>query len=244
MRPELVLNEDDKKRRFKKLKVSVTEDSDSEEGELHIAQDNSVDVIRTNAKTQSKNKISKTLIPGSLWPQDDSDDASDEWAPFPSEVIEDDESSDDQNDYFLDPETGIVVNNHDGPPTHTEQITSDVNVEPITTKSLKKIETYRNVTNYCHVQHISEPRLNIPNDYFRTQIGEKIDDDPNKEYQINKYIHKKFEYMEKTGHSSNTQYYNAEHSIEKITIYNNSEPEKDQQYQPGGQGYCFSQPMR
>ena len=71
MRPDLVLNEDDKKRRFKKLKVSVTEDSDSEEGELQIAQDNSVDVIRKNENTQSKNMISKTLNkdknnPGSL----------------------------------------------------------------------------------------------------------------------------------------------------------------------------------
>ena len=266
MRPDLVLNEDDKKRRFKKLKVSVTEDSDFEEGEVKIAQDNSLDVIRTNENTQSMNKISKTLNkyknnPGSPWPQDDSDDVSEEWAPVTRGGIDDDDnSSDGQNDSFLDPQTGqVIYNNESQSGTNTHEATMEFQSlkKEETDENMVKVEFIKNECNYesdCSCSTISQniesnrKGILLQNVSSPTQIGE---DTPTEDDQITRYIQSKSENIQKfvdfeqTDNLLNNPFMDSKHGIKKITIYNKSEPETDPQCQTEGHSSVINyQPMR
>ena len=272
MRPDLVLDEDEKKRRFKKLvSKEVTEDSDSEEREVQIIHDGSRKTKKTidnsrckkkrskspnkstqnSASTESLKKICSTRLP---WPQDDSDDHSDDWLPLPSEVITDDDednSSDCQNDSFLDPETGQVIDNKENQATHT-QVVNDAteDLQPV-----QKEKTHENIINYpqeiikdecdyesdiesCSVSHRRNcsgkdcfplPGTSEASKYKSVSSTSQIGDDPSGDDQIIKHIQSKFEknqkFMKKDSSSIN-QYVDNKHSIEKIMIYKNSQPQR------------------
>lgn len=168
MRPDLVLDEDDKKKRFKKFKVSKVahEESDPESAdeEVQIVQDISRKRKKTmdNIKVQTRRfKSSSNTVNDSLesqnsesnppslqdsvspnlpWPQDDSDASNDQWATLPPDVIEDDENSENNCDgSFLDPATGeVVVIKESQSPCAIEAM----EVPKVKIKDLKPLEEY------------------------------------------------------------------------------------------------------
>ena len=253
MRPDLVLDEDDKKRRFTNLKVSqeVTKDSDAEEEEeVQIIQVSSrkrhipanyTKYKKITACDRSETKSGSTKLP---WPQDDSEDVSGEWAPVTRGGIDDDDNSSDcQNDSFLDPQTGQVIYNNEsqsGKNTHEATVEFQSLKKEETDENMIKDEFIKNECNYendCACSTISQnieynrKGILLQNVSSPTQIGE---DTPTEDDQITRYIQSKSENIQKfvdfeqTDNLLNNPFMDSKHGIKKITIYNKSEPEKNQ----------------
>lgn len=295
MRPDLVLDEDDKKKRFKKFKKVAHEESDPEsaEEEVQIIQDiprkrkKTNDNIKGNTRRlkPSSNTLNNSLesqnsesIPPSLpnsvspklpWPQDDSDGSNDQWVSLPPDVIKDDENSDDDNpnDSFLDPETGETVDIkesqspcaiHDTdvpkvelkdlkPPEEevgVEQTISDCHVESSLEKAKEKSQSTQkresSVKDVCSPQGsftLSRIVQHLSSTQSRDMRG-KLEDELTGDDRIMRYIHKKFNNIEKKDTVINNPYLDARHSIKKITIYNKSESV------PYQQSSVISQPFR
>ena len=265
MRPDLVLDEDDKKRRFSKYKVpkEVTEESESEETEVQIVQVKPSKRNKKNANAKSKKSRSKSpdtkkddsgcesslkrsvssMLP---WPQSDSDNSIDDWLTFTTKVInsEDENSSDSVTESFLNPETGEVIDTESQTQKAEENAHIDncsggntINVsnelEKDKQEKAQEGDSVQN-TSCIHgriIQHVSTTN---------TELRRKVEDD-----RIMKYIHKKFDNIEKKESTPEDQNIDKKHSIKKITIYNKSEPEKGHKSQAEGHSSVINyQPMR
>jgi len=294
MRPDLVLDEDDKKKRFKKFKVSkvTREESDPESAdeEVQIVQDiprkRKKPIDNINSKTRRLKLSSNTLkdsleshnsesLPPSFqnsvspklpWPQDDSDASNDQWVSLPPDVIKDDADSDDNhNDSFLDPESGEVIDIkesqspcvieaieipqvklNDSKPQEEEagkeQIVNDCQVESslevANEESQSKQKRESKKKDACSLQEsltLSRIVQHLP---LERETRGTIEEELSADDLVLKYIHKKFNKIEKKDIATNNPYLDTRHSIKKITIYNKSENV------PYQQSSVISQPFR
>ena len=294
MRPDLVLDEDDKKKRFKKFKKVAHEESDPESAdeEVQIIQDiprkrkKTIDNIKgktrrlktpsntlnNSLESQNSESISPSLqnsvSPKLPWPQDDSDASNDQWVSLPPDVIKDDENSDDNlTDSFLDPETGETV---DIKKSQSPCAIQDTDVPKVELKDLKPLEEKagkEQIVNDCQVECTLEKEKEESQSTQKRESGVKdlrslqgsftssrivqhlsstqardmrvqVEDELTGDDRIMKYIHKKFNKIEKKDTATNNPYLNTRHSIKKITIYNKSESV------PYQQSSVISQPLR
>ena len=215
MRPNLVLDEDEKKRRFSnyKPKEEVVDVSESEEGEIEIVLDTTIKRKRKQKSDRNKKrksdaingsdceihilKTASSLLP---WPHDDSDDSIEDWSPLLPEEIDED-SNDPENNFFLDPYTGEVK---------TESVFQD-NLENTKSSGVEEapssFEPGRIIQYACSLQ---SPGLS----------RRREEEEARSDLRILSYIHKKFGNINKTGPS---KYLDHKHSVHKIRIFS-SEP--------------------
>jgi hypothetical protein len=252
--------------------ASEESNSESEEGELQVVQDIQRKRKRTVGNLKSRTRRLKvpdetlnnspTTIPPPLlssvspmlpWPQDDGDDTNDQWPALPPELIKDEENPNDcQNDSFVDPETGEVV---DIKESQSPSATKDIDVQRSPGKEediedivyddqlIEKVERILD-EEWSKTAQKRESREKDLDDLQKKLVADrivqhvsspqagdmrgKVEDELTGDDRIVKYIHKKFDDID--------QYVDTKHSIKKITIYNKSETVPGQQrpvsYQP------------
>ena len=243
MRPDLVLDEDDKKRRFSKLKVSehVTEESQCEEGEVQI-QCTRRKRIKSSSNQMCKKRRSespdeaeehsecdinmkKSVSTNLPWPQEESD--AEEWLPITTMNVADDDSKYCNNVSFLDPQTGEVIRTVEEtnkcivdtcqPIPEVEQ-TSETQFPSNTKKETKE-------NNVCNLVDTCAPSR-IVQQFTSTSINEmkrKREHIPTGDELIMNHIHTKIDNLDNIEHNDNSidnEYLDNKHSIKKITIYN------------------------